>query len=225
MDVITGQFPLVRRSVAALVVGMAWSGITLPAYADPCSASDFTVSKTTLADARETWSACNASILSEGNLAIGGGSGKDGWSKVGLKQVLLVTVEGVDFEGLPIARYAFVDEVLYAIAADLHAIPARESPFKLLTDEELAQFQKTLTRTHGKPRALMDLFGFGDKKPNVFIWNMQGNELVLTKNPVRAQLILQNKALAKKVEAYKKSECKLHRFNPNKPTPMTETCI
>lgn len=226
MRITADPFNLVRHGVAALALGLACCGIALPAHADPCAASAFTVSKTTLAEARETWSACDARILSEGNLAIGGGSGKDGMSRVGLKQVLLVTVEGVDFEGLPIARYAFVDEVLYAVTAELQTIVNQDSPFKLLTKDELAEFQKTLNRKYGKPRGLMDLFGGVDKKPNIFIWDMRANELVFTKNTLQgSQLILQNKALAKKVQAYKKSECKLHRADPGKPTPVTETCV
>lgn len=226
MRVIPDRSRHIRRGLVALVLGMAGCGIALPAYADACAASAFSVSKTTLAEAREAWSACNATILSEGNLAIGGGSGKDGMSRVGLKQVLLVTVEGVDFEGLPVARYAFVDEVLYAVTADLQTIVSGDSPFKLLTNDELAQFQQALNRKYGKPRGEMDLFGFADKKPNIFIWDKQGNVMVFTKKSVRgSQLILQNKALAKKVEAYKKSECKLHRFNPDKPTPITEQCL
>lgn len=143
---------------------------------------------------------------------------------MGLEQVQLVTMEGVDSEGCR-SRYAFVDEC-FAVNAELQAIAAGDSLFKRLTNDELARFQQALKRKHGKPRGEMDLFGFADRKPNIFIWDKQGNVMVFTKKSVRgSQLILHNKVLAKKVEAYKKSECKLHRFDPDKPTPVTEQCL
>jgi hypothetical protein len=222
MHVITDRSSAVRHAAAALILGVAYFGITLPAYADECAAPAFVVSKTTLVEAREIWTSCNASTVSEGHLAIGGGSGKDGLSTVGLEQVLLVTVAGVDFEGLPVARYAFVDEVLYAISAQVRKTVSKDSPFKQLTNDELAELEQALTRKYGKPRALRDM-GAG-KKPNLFIWDLRENEMILSESILSGyHLTLQNKTLAKKVDAYKKAECKLHR--PKGDAPVTSICL
>jgi hypothetical protein len=215
----------VRHAVAALFLGMAYFGVQLTVHADQSAASAPIVSKTTLAEARDIWATGNASTVSEGHLAIGGGNGRDGFSKVGLEQVLLVTVAGVDFETLPVARYAFVDEVLYAISAQFRERLSKDkSAFKELTDEEISQLEESLTRKYGKPRGLRDL-GAG-KKPNIFIWDLRENEMILAKSVMSGyQLTLRNKALAKKVDAYKKIECKMHRQKGDTPTPVTEICL
>lgn len=213
----------VRHAAAALFLGMMCFGIGLPAYADPASAP--IISKTTLAEAREMWTAGNASTVGEGHLAIGGGNGMDGLSTVGLEQVLLVTVDGVDFEALPVARYAFVDEVLYGISAQLrNKFSKHKTPFKELTDEEIAQLEQTLRRKYGKPRGLKDLAA--GKEPNILVWDLRENEMTLTKSHLSGyQLTLQNKALVKKVDAYKKTECKKHRQKGNTPTLVTSICL
>jgi hypothetical protein len=222
MHLITNRPSAVRHAAAALILGVACFCITLPTYADECAASAFVVSKTSLAEAREMWTSCNASTVSEGHLAIGGGSGKDGMSRVGLEQVLLVTVSGVDFEGLPVVRYAFVDEVLYAISAQVRKTVSNESPFKELTNDELSQLEQALTRKYGKPRGLRDM-GAG-KKPNLFLWDLRENEMSLSESILSGyHLTLRNKALAKKVDAYKKAECKLHR--PKGEAPVTSICL
>ena len=171
------------------------------------------------------WAARDASVFSEGHLAIGGGSGVDGLSQVGLEQVLLVTVAGVEFEALPVARYAFVDEVLYAISAQLRKNYSKEkSPFKELSDEELVQLELSLTRKYGKPRKLRDM-GAG-KKPNIFIWDLRENELSLTAGGLSGyNLTLRNKALTKKVDAYKKTECKKHRQQGQTPVSVMAICL
>jgi hypothetical protein len=201
---------LVRHSLLILVLGVS-AFLAWPAHADQNVAQSPVIGKTTLAEARELWAAGDARIVSEGHLAIGGGSlTMDGERKLGLEQVLLVTVEGVDFETLPVARYAFVDDVLYAISAPTHNIFAKvKSPFKDLNDEDLAQLERTLTRKYGKPRGLKDM-GAG-KKPNIFLWDLRDNELVLSEGIMSGlSLTFKNKALVKKVDAYIKTECKKH---------------
>jgi hypothetical protein len=207
------------------MLGMACFGILLPAQALQSASPAPVIGKTTLTAAREMWSATNASTLSEGHLAIGGGNGIDGMSKVGLEQVLLVTETGVDFESLPVARYAFVDEVLYAISAQLRKPYTKEKPlFKELSDEELVQLEQALTRKYGKPRALKDLMA--GKKPNVFIWDLRENEMVLTQSSYSGyNLTVRNKALVKKVDAYTKAECKKHRQKGETPTLVTTICL
>lgn len=223
MRLIANRFALVRHAAAAFALGMTCLGIQLSAHAGECAAP--VISKTTLAEARATWAACDASIVSAGNLAIGGGSGKDGMSQVGLEQVVLVTVAGVDFEGLPVVRYAFVDEVLYAISVQLRNTFSRDKPlFKKLSKDEISQLQQSLTNKYGKPRALKDM-GAG-KKPNIFIWDLRDSELTLTNTIIPGyQVNLVHKALAKKVDAYRKAECKRHRQKGDTPTPVTSVCV
>jgi hypothetical protein len=211
MNLLPHRFAAVPRALAGLLVSLAAFLVPPTAHADQNAAQSPVIGKTTLAEARELWAAGDARIVSEGHLAIGGGSGTDGHSQVGLEQVLLVTVEGVDFEALPTARYAFVDNVLYATSAQLHNKTAKiYSPFKELSDDDMAQLLQTLTKKYGKPRGLRDIVA--DKKPNVFIWDLRDNELVLNISMLYGyHLTLKNKALEKKVEAYSKIECKKHR--------------
>lgn len=225
MHLTVDRFNAIRHGAAALILGMAYFGAGLAAHADPNAAPAPVVSKTSLAEARDMWATRNATVFSEGHLAIGGGSGVDGLSQVGLEQVLLVTVTGVDFEALPVARYAFVDEVLYAISAQLRNGYSKDKyPFKELDDEELSQLENSLTSKYGKPRALRDM-GAG-KKPNILIWDMKENELSLTKGGLSGyNLTFRNKALTKKVHAYKKIECKKHRQIGNSPVSVMAICV
>ncbi len=225
MRLLSTHSHVVRHAAATLVLGMACLGHALAARASQPEAPAPIISKTTLAEARAMWSASEATIVSEGHLAIGGGNGVDGLSTVGLEQVLLVTVSGVDFEKLPVARYAFVDEVLYAVSAQLRKGYSNvEPPYKVLSDEELSQLKETLMRRHGKPRALKDM-GAG-KRPNIFIWDLREDELVMTEGGLSGYtLARRNKALAKKVDAYKKTECKKHRQRGSEPTPVTSICL
>jgi hypothetical protein len=207
------------------MLGMMYFGIGLPAHAEQTAAVAPVISKTTLVEARGMWTTLDAHVVSEGHLAIGGGNRLDGLSKVGLEQVLLVTVEGVDFEGLPVARYAFVDELLYAISAQLrNSFSKEKSAFKELSDEELAQLEQSLTRKYGKPRGLKDLVA--GKKPNILVWDLRESEMTLTKSDLSGyHLALRHKALVKKVDAYTKIECKKHRQKGDTPTLVTTICL
>lgn len=187
---------------------------------------DLRPGKTTLEEAQKTWDAANASSIGRGKLAIGGGSGLDGMSKVALDQVDLIDQRGVDFEGLPVARYAFVDGVLYAITAQLdRGLAGTRSEFKQLSADELEALQQELRRKYGKPsQVTKDMFA--GKKPNIFIWNLRENELILQLRPAMgSSLVLRNKALAQKVETYRKTECRKHRPNSKTGGSITEVCV
>lgn len=189
-------------------------------------ASSLRPGKTTLEEAQGVWEATNASTISRGKLAIGGGSGVDRMSKVALDQVDLIDQRGVDFEGLPVARYAFVDGTLYAITAQLdQGLQRSRGEFKQLSADELDTLQKELSRKYGPPnKVAKDMFA--GKRPNIFIWNLRENELVLQVRPgLGSSLTMQNKALAQKVESYRKTECKKHRPNPATPGSITEVCV
>lgn len=184
------------------------------------------IGKTTLEDAKLAWEASGATILAAGKLAIGGGSGVDGMSQVRLEQVELIDVSNVDFEGLPVARYAFVDGVLYAIMTKLDKdLSKNNGGFKILSREELESFKKELIRKYGQPsQSLRDFYALGKKEPNVFIWNRKENELVLQlRYGLGSNFTISNKALAKKVEMYRKAECKKHR--PTQLGPITQVCV
>lgn len=217
------RFHPFRHIAAALLASVALAAAALPAQAQdaPAPLPAPVIGKTTLPEAREMWLGSGATVVGEGHLAIGGGNGVDGLSTVGLEQVLLVTVDGVEFESLPVARYAFVDDVLYAITAQLYNGTKKKMAFKDLSKDEIAQLQETLTRKYGKPRALKDLFA---TKPNIFVWDRGANEMVMTVNAISGyNLSLKNKALVKKVEAYTKTECKKHRSKA--PGPVTAICL
>jgi hypothetical protein len=208
-----------RRAAAVLLFGLA-----LSAQAADEPATTPVIGKTSLTEAREMWQNSGAVVVSEGHLAIGGGSGVDGLSTVGLDQVLLVTVDGVDFESLPVARYAFVDEVLYAMSAQLNNLYKKKMAFKEMSDADVTQLLQTLTTKYGKPRALRDIFA--GKKPNTFVWDLRDREMVLTAgSAINHQLSVRNKALQKKVDAYTKAECKKHRQKGETATPVTSICL
>jgi hypothetical protein len=213
----------IRHLAAAFAFGLAALGAGFSAHAeDAPPAAAPVIGKTTLAEAREMWQTSGATVASEGHLAIGGGRGRDGLSTVGLEQVLLVTVDGVEFEGLPAARYAFVDDVLYAVSAQLHNGNISKMVFKDLNKDDMAQLEQTLRRKYGKPQGFNDLL-IGSK-PNILVWNLKNEELTLTLGGISGfHLTRQNKALAKKVDAYTKAECKNHRIKG--PGNITDVCV
>jgi hypothetical protein len=181
--------------------------------------------KTTLAEAKTTWEANGATIVSSGKLAIGGGSGVDGMSQVQLDQVDLIDVMNIDFEGLPVARYAFVDGVLYAITSKLEKdLSQNHGAFKILSREEQESLAKDLMRKYGPPSRTFQNFYASGKRPNVFVWTRKDSELVLQfKYGLGSTLSIRNNALAKKVEAYTKAECKKHRRTGS--GPITQVCV
>ncbi len=209
-----------RNLVTAVFLGLA----AFCAHAQEAALPAPVIGKTTLPEAREMWLGSGATVVSEGHLAIGGGKGADGLSTVGLDQVLLVTVDGVEFEGLPVARYAFVDDLLYAVSAQLHNGGKQKMAFKDLSKEEVGELVQTLTRKYGKPRGINDFFP--GKKPNIFIWDLKDHEMVLSAGGNgHYSLARSHKALAKKVAAYTKAECKKHRQQGQTPTLVTSICL
>jgi hypothetical protein len=214
----------ISHLAATILLGLASVGASVPAHAEDDPAPVPVIGKTTLSEARAMWLSSGATVVSEGHLAIGGGNGVDGLSTVGLDQVLLVTVDGVAFESLPVARYAFVDEVLYAVSAQLHNGSSRKMAFKDLSKDEIAQLVQSLTSKYGKPRGINDFFP--GKKPNIFIWDLRDQEMVLSAGGNgHYHLSVKNKALQKKVDAYTKTECKKHRQKGETRTLVTTICL
>lgn len=220
------RFHPFRQIAAAMIASLALAVAALPVQAQdaPAPSPAPVIGKTTLAEARDMWLNSGATVVSEGHLAIGGGKGADGLSTVGLDQVLLVTVSGVEFESLPVARYAFVDDILYGMSAQLHNGSKQPMAFKDLSKEEVEQFVRTLTVKYGKPRAVNDMFE--GRKPNIFIWDLRDREMVLLAGGNgHWQLSVKHKALQKKVDAYTKAECKKHRQKGETPTLVTSICL
>jgi hypothetical protein len=168
------------------------------------------IGKSTLQEAEAFWRETGARPGRSGNLAIGFKSGVDGSGDIAVEQVVLVDVEGVEFEGFTVARYGFVDGVLYSVQVslglDLSKVKSVAS--KDLSKEEFGALEAQLRRKHGKPsRELRDLFGGRRNRANILVWRVGANELTLA-DSVHKFLRLENLALAKKVDAYRKAVCK-----------------
>lgn len=169
------------------------------------------VGRTTYDQATSIWSSAGAAIVQSGKLAVGAGSGVDGSARYSVEQVTLTDVSGIDFEGLKLARYGFVDGVLFSVQARLDTVfRENRAGSNELTAAELQGLEARLRAKYGNPRSARDLFA--GTKPNVLIWDLRDNELILHMNPgVASSLVLRNKALTRKVEAYRQAECRKHR--------------
>lgn len=195
--------------VAALCVGLLVSTSLVRAQdATP----PLRIGEATYEQAVATWSTGPTQVLQQGNLAVGAGSGADGRGHYAVREVQLVDVSGSNFEGLSLARYAFVDGTLYAVMARLHHIsPENKAGSNQMTTAEVDEFERKLRAKYGPPtRSLKSMFA--DKKPNVFIWDLRDRELVLQVEPgIASSVQLRHKALAKKADAYTTAECDRHR--------------
>ncbi len=213
------------QSSAPLLAQTPTAENQIESTAAPAKPVPLVLGKTTLDDAKAAWQSSGATIINSGKLAIGGGSGTDRMSTVQLDQSDLVDTMNVDFEGLPVARYAFLDGILYAITSKLEKDLSRNhGGFKILSREEQEDLKKELIRKYGQPsRTFQDFFAKG-KSPNIFVWDRKDNELILQfRYGLGSTLVMRNKALSKKLEAYKKAECKKHR--PTKPGNITDVCV
>lgn len=170
--------------------------------------------KSTLEQAEAYWSAIGAEEDGRGTLAIGWGSGKDGLGKFGLSQVVLVDVDGVDFEGFTRARYGFVDGVLFSVQVNLEKYyPVGLGAPERIDREDWNAVVKRLHARHGKPTRTQRDWAASGKRPNVFVWVKGKNQLVLA-NSLHVFVAHENVALRKKVDAYHKAECR-KRKNPD----------
>jgi hypothetical protein len=170
------------------------------------------VGRTTYEQAASIWSSVGGTVLQRGKLSVGAGSGVDGAGHYAVEQVTLIDVSGIDFEGLRLARYGFVDGVLFSVQARLDTVfRENRAGSNELSEAELQSLEARLRAKYGNPsRSARDLFA--GTKPNVLIWDLRDNELILHLVPgVGSSLVLRNKALTRKVEAYRQSECRKHR--------------
>jgi hypothetical protein len=178
--------------------------------ATPAAARTLTVGKTTLENAEAAWHEGSARLRQKGHLAIGFGSGADALGTIGLEQVLLVDVEGVDFEGFKAARYGFVDGVLYSVQVSLGLDLSKQKSVasQELSKAELDALEARLRNEHGKPtREGRDLLA--GKRPNILVWRVGQEELTLARS-IHTFLRLENPALVKKVLEYRKAACRQH---------------
>ena len=168
------------------------------------------VGKTTLDEAAAAWHEAGAHPRQSGNLAIGSGSGADALGRIALEQVLLVDVEGVDFEGFQAARYGFVDGVLYSVQVTLGLdVSKKKSVTSMsLSSAELDALEARLRKEYGKPaREGRDLFA--GKRPNILLWRVGQEELILSRS-LQSFLRLESPSLSKKVVEYRKAACRQH---------------
>jgi hypothetical protein len=188
------------------------AAFSLAAWSMPIQAetSEVQVGKTKLKDAMAFWHEQGAKTIQAGYLAVGAGSGIDRASQYSVEQVVLVDESGTDFEGLTLARYCFVDEVLFSIQGNLSSVfHENKTGSNQLSKVDVDDLEKRLMAKYGQPnRSGKDLLA--GKKPNILIWDIEGNELVLHTSGLQNSLTLANKELSRKAADYKRAECKKH---------------
>jgi hypothetical protein len=166
--------------------------------------------KTTLAEAIQFWQERGMLILGRGHLALGSGSGVDNASEAFDKDVDLIDVDGVDFEGISLARFLFFKGSLYGIQSKLTSPLFKDKQVQRLNfnSEKLDELRKNLLKKYGKPQETSRTFMATGKKPDVFVWHLNGNRLVFSFGEAGASLVLMNQKIANAVEAHRKEVCK-----------------
>ncbi len=155
------------------------------------------------------WQTQQVKILGRGYLALGSGSGLDNVSKAYDKNVELIDVTGVDFEGLQTARFLFHKGVLFGVQSRLKTPFKDKKPQDLnLTADELDALEKTLIKKYGKPNNSQRSLAADGKKPDILSWNLKDNRLIFSANSLAASLILTNPAIEKEIEKNRKNVCK-----------------
>lgn len=171
----------------------------------------YRLAKTTLEEALQYWQESDATILAHGNLAVGAGSGSDNRGLAFDKDVDLIDVKDIEFEGLNTARFMFYKGVLYGIQVRLQEGLFKENQSLNVSAEALDAFRKGLMKKYGNPNESLRSFFSSGKKPDILIWHLMENRLIFTVNDARASLAFINKKIEKAVEQNRKEVCK--RFN------------
>ena len=200
---------LLAAALAAAAPGLAQTAPEASSPAPPPGAPfAYRLGQTTLDAARAYWSQSGVKILRSGRLALGGGKGVDGAARVSADKVLLVDVSGVDFEGLPAARFGFYEDRLYRIQASL-ASPLNAAASASYTPEQIKALGAQLRKKYGAPSAQVSTL-YADKKsgPDVLVWTLPDGKLTLTNNPINGSLIFSNEKMEADIKAYVKAYCK-----------------
>jgi hypothetical protein len=167
----------------------------------------FQLGVTTLSEAETRWQKAAVRQTGRGHLALGTGSGVDGGGSVAADRILLVDIADADFEGNQPVRFGFYDGVLYLVQARLRSMLRQnmDSSSKL-DDDGIKKLEEKLRAKYGPPADTHKSIDPG-RKPNIFVWKFGNDELVLNASQLSSALVLVNRPIAQKVDAYKKSLC------------------
>jgi hypothetical protein len=164
---------------------------------------------TTLVEARDYWTRNGARILGAGHLALGTGSGTDNASLASAERVILVDVSGIDFEGVPAARFGFFDGTLYQIQVRLRPwlkVRPLDSTDQQFTDEQIAALEARLRQEHGRPATHRTIFAHKGESDDELVWTIDGHTLTLMKSV--KTLVLTDKRTEADIAKYVKEYCK-----------------
>ncbi len=172
---------------------------------------EFRLGTTTLSDAEVRWQQAGVRQAGRGHLALGTGSGRDGGGSVAAENILLVDIEGVDFEGARTTRFGFYDGVLYLVQARLRSMLRDDASNPTQLDETgMKKLEQSLRAKYGPPTSILkDMYA--GKTPNVYLWKFASDELVLTTNPMSSTLVLVHRPSKKKADLYTKELCARER--------------
>jgi hypothetical protein len=200
-----------HKALHAATLWLAASGAVLAGTAPPIEAPaapaatleafPYVLGKTTMDEAKSIWSGRGMEILMSGHLALGTGSGIDGYSKVQAERVVLTDVSNVDVEGLPVvARFAFFDGTFYRFQAQLQrGLLSGNKEGDQLTDEQVKTVRARLLKKHGQPDAEE-----GKGKGKIQMWKRKGNTIVIT----QSNLIMSHDKSEAAITKYRKEYCK-----------------
>jgi len=192
---------------AACVSAQSVSALPASEAAAPAVNFSYVPGKTTEQQAMEYWQQSGAQVLGKGHLALGTGQGLDNVSQAYHKDVVLMDVQGVDFEGLPKARFVFYKGTLYSIQVRLRTL-LRKGETQPYTDEQVAQLRRRLEIKHGQPRERKKTLFADGKEPDLLIWHLGGSTMRLQLSSMNTILVYGDPKIEQQVKKSIPSVCK-----------------
>jgi hypothetical protein len=211
--------PLLLATLFA-VCAPTWSQDAAPASNAPATIAEplYLPAKTTLEEAEAYWKQSGKTITGRGFMALGSGSGADGLGKAFDKNAEILDVQGINFEGIDEARFVFYKGSLYAVQATMMSQYHVGKPRRQYTEQESNAIKDGLLKKYGKPTESLRSVSAKAKKPDVFVWQLQGNKLVFTSNENIASLFYMSPKIEAEMQRNRKEVCK--EFN----TPGRAIC-
>jgi len=168
----------------------------------------YELGRTTLEEAVSYWRGSGAHILRAGHLALGTGSGLDGVGKTSAEKVMLVDVAGVDFEGIPSARFGFYEKKLYLVQASLRPGLLSAKTDLRYDGDQMRALEARLRQEHGPPVEQRSALVKKGEPADLLSWKVDGNSLRFVSNPMSASLVLTNEDTQASIRKYVKEYCK-----------------
>lgn len=191
------------------------TGTLAPPASAPAAAPPFAyvLGKTTFHEAFIHWTRERLKVVDSGFLALDPvvAGRRDGYQGPMLEDVLLYDIQRPDFYDLRQARFFFFEKTLYKVMVPFWDTLARDFPH--YTDAEIRELEKRLVRQYGPPHERKRSFWARGKKPDVSIWHLKGNDLILITDRLWGGLTWVNPALQKQVDARRKDVCKRERLS------------